>query len=80
MTGLLTVGRQQMPDEQVSDEASEFLPLAVGELVPEVRSARIRARRLQGWGGTGSDRCLRMGKLQVVDYAAGTTEPAPAVP
>jgi hypothetical protein len=31
-------------------------------------------------GGTGPDRCLRMAKLLLVESAAGTTGPVPAVP
>ena len=69
-----------MPGEQPPDEASELLPLALGELVPEGRAAGMRAGPLQGWGGTGPDLCLRMGKLLIVDRAAGTTGPVPAVP
>jgi hypothetical protein len=74
------VGCQKNSSEQPSDEASEFLPLALGELVPEGRAVPARAGPLQGRGGTGSDRCLRMGKLLVGDHAAGTTGPVPAVP
>jgi hypothetical protein len=69
-----------MPGEKASDEASELLPLAVGELIPEGRAAGGRARPLQGRGGIGSDLCLRMGILLIVDRADGTTGPVPAVP
>ena len=69
-----------MPGEKASDEASELLPLALGELVPEGQAAWGRAGPLQGRGGTGPDLCLRMGKLLIVDRAAGTTGPVPAVP
>ena len=69
-----------MPGEKASDEASELLPLAVGELIPEGRAARVRAEPLQGWGGTDPDLCLRMVKLLFVDLVAGTTGPVPAVP
>ena len=69
-----------MPGEKASDEAGELLPLAVGELVPEGRAAGMRAGPLQGWGGTGPDLCLRMRNLLIVDRAAGTTGPIPAVP
>jgi hypothetical protein len=69
-----------MPGEQPSDKSSETLPLALGELVPEGRAAWLRAGPLQGWGGTGPDLCLRMGKLLVVDRIAGTTETVPEVP
>jgi hypothetical protein len=69
-----------MLGEQPPDEASELLPLALGELVPQGRAARVRAGPLQGWGGTDPDLCLRMGKLLVVDYVAGTTGPVPEVP
>lgn len=69
-----------MPGEQPPDEASKLLPLALSELVPEGRAAWERAWPLQGWGGTGPDLCLRMGKLLVVDRVAGTTGPIPEVP
>lgn len=37
MAGLPPVGRLEKPGEQPSDEASEVVPLGVGELVPEGR-------------------------------------------
>jgi hypothetical protein len=69
-----------MSGKQPPDEASEFLPLNLRELIPEGRAARLRAGPLQGWGGTDPDLCLRMVKLLFVDLVAGTTGPVPAVP
>jgi len=80
MADLPTVGRQEMSGEKTSDEASELLPLAEIELVPEGRAAGERAGSLPGRGGTGPGLGLRMASLLVVDGAAGTTGTVPAVP
>src|SRR3954464_15786942 len=69
MICLPTVGRHQTPGDQTSDEASELLTLAEGELIPEGRDHRWRARPIQRRGGTDPDVCLRMGKLLVVGRA-----------
>jgi hypothetical protein len=69
-----------MPGEQPSDEASQVVPLALGESVPEGRDQFDRVLPTDGRGGAAGDVCLRMMVLLERHRVAGTTGPIPAAP
>ncbi len=79
MAGLPTVVRPQASGESSPDEASELLPLAGVELIPDRRAAGERVGPLQGRAGTDPGLCLHLVGLLVFDGAGGTTGPVPIV-
>jgi hypothetical protein len=80
MTDLPTVDRQKTPGEQPSDEAGEFLPLTVRELIPQEGDRCGRGGRAHRRGGTVGSFRLRMIDLLEVDRDVDTTGTVPAVP
>src|SRR5947209_17712476 len=80
MADLPTVGRLQVPGEPPSDEASQVVPLAVGELVPEGWNQRGRVLPTHRRGGAAGEVCLRMMVLLERHCVVGTTGPVPAAP
>jgi len=80
MAGLPPVGRLETPGEQPSDEASEVVPLDVGELVPEGRDQFGRVLPTHERGGAAEDVRLRMMVLPERRCVVGTTETTSAAP
>ena len=80
MIDLPTVGRLQMPDEQLADEVSELFPLNGGQLVPKWRSRLAPHQLLLRRGGTCTGMSLRMKVLLAVWLELLTIGPVQAEP